>query len=458
MTPANIKIIGKGNIGDKAKQLLEKTPQLIQMGFHAPERTVLAEDYFDGFFQKNGLGKSFKSVDVIENLEAKIRRGSLTREEFETLQKVGFSYGKSPLVVRSSAEGDSRGTGIYKTEFCDNEIKAITPALKKVLASYFSENAVLFRKDSGAEKGFGIIIEPIIGQWLDDTFCPVLSGFAYTSTSKGEGYINVVPGIGCGVESRDGKKITKTSLKECEGNLKLYLENLENKKLDIVERIQYGKSVRIKNSINRINLFPFFNMMDEMEKAFGMPQYFEWAMTLEQGIPEYWIIQIADVAKKADIFEFGDLGEIMLNCYSVTGNGMKECSKITYVFNPDELDNLYKFNKENENYVLLYSSRLTTTFLGRAVDRLEYRHVSNAAVLIEQVDAPHAISPIAHWQGKLDVTKKLFGVLDTCDTESGNLDLFFRRLQKEGRMDVYPGKVKVVASERQDRMIVAAIA
>ncbi len=48
----DIEIIGNGNIGDKARQLVEKTPKLKEIGFYIPRRTVLAEDYFDGFFRE----------------------------------------------------------------------------------------------------------------------------------------------------------------------------------------------------------------------------------------------------------------------------------------------------------------------------------------------------------------------------------------------------------------------
>lgn len=44
----NIGVIGYGNIGDKARQLVEKTPKLREIGFYTPRITVLAEDRFSG--------------------------------------------------------------------------------------------------------------------------------------------------------------------------------------------------------------------------------------------------------------------------------------------------------------------------------------------------------------------------------------------------------------------------
>jgi len=90
---SGIEIIGKGNIGEKARQLTEKTPALIQLGFCTPRRVVLAEDYFDGFFQRNGFGRNLRDVQQVQDLEVKIRSGSLTSEEFQILRKVNNCYG-----------------------------------------------------------------------------------------------------------------------------------------------------------------------------------------------------------------------------------------------------------------------------------------------------------------------------------------------------------------------------
>ena len=52
----------------------------------------------------------------------------------------------------------------------------------------------------------GIIIEPLVGKKVNQYFFPVLSGFGFTSTTYDEGYVNVVPGCGCAVNSRYSDK------------------------------------------------------------------------------------------------------------------------------------------------------------------------------------------------------------------------------------------------------------
>lgn len=491
-----IEVIGNGNIGDKARQLVEKTPKLREIGFYTPRRTVLAEDYFDGFFQRNGLGANLRSVEVIENLEAKIRNGSLTREEFETLQRASSSYGKSPLAVRSSAEGDSRGTGTYKSEFTENQVGQVRKSVQIVLASYFSEDAIAFRRDAETGEGFGVMIEPIIGQEIDWCFAPVLSGFGYTSTSRGDGYINIVPGLGGGVDTRDGERITESTIRQFNGRLEDYIQTERDAMFSYFDakvkrksallrtdsdwsfdRSYTGKAYHAPNRYNKghvsrtslnfeeaglddalreLNLNPLFEMMKRMEDAFGKPHYFEWAMTIESGKPKYWITQIADISKRLDIMDFEDLGDIIFMGHTVTGTGAKECYKIANCWNPTDVDPLYQFNQQNQNYVLLYSSRLITAALG-GIRQLRYGDFSNASVFLEIQDARHTGDPVAHLGGQLDLTGKLFGILDYDAEIPPQWDKFQSKEVDESGIRVYQGKVKAVASERQNKIVVSAL-
>ena len=53
-----------------------------------------------------------------------------------------------------------------------------------LITSFFSEDAIAFRKDAKTGEGFGIMVEPIIGQDMDCCFAPVLSGFGYNVGAK----------------------------------------------------------------------------------------------------------------------------------------------------------------------------------------------------------------------------------------------------------------------------------
>ncbi len=475
----DFEVIGTGTIGDKAQQLYDKTARLKEIGFHVPRRTILAQDFFDGFFQRNELGDNMTDVEITADLEERIRKGSLTADQFETLQRVTASY-TGPLAVRSSAQGAARGTGTYTSEFSLNHAGKVGWQLRKVLASYFSESAVAFRRDSGSGEGFAVMIEPIVGQPVRWGKAPMYSGFGYTSTSKGVGYINMVSGMLGGVASREGSRITETFAQECDDDLLEMAYQLTRQKptleegplqklatdpsgyifMDDYERVGRG-AMKFPEGSERgrdyLKLLPFFDMMKRMEDAFATPQYFEWAVTVEEGKPQWYILQIADVAPKTDIFEFGADGDVIFDCHTVTGSGMTEATKIFNCWNPDDVGPLYEFNQHNDGYVLLFSSRLTTEgALGR-IRQLEYADFSNASVFVEIQDAVHTGDPVAHLGGQLDETGKLFGVLNFNSHHSPNFDLLRSREQDEYGSRVYQGKVKAIASEAQDRMQVITL-
>ena len=102
----------------------------------------------------------------------------------------------------------------------ENKFGIVRRTLQNVLASYFSQDAIAFRRDANTGEGFAIIVEPIIGQNIGDwCFAPVLSGFGYTSTSRGDGYVSVVPGLGGGVDTKEVEKISRMDLQKFKGNL-----------------------------------------------------------------------------------------------------------------------------------------------------------------------------------------------------------------------------------------------
>src|SRR5687767_1708850 len=161
-----LEIIGKGNIGDKAKQLIEKHQAIYEAGFHTPKGFVLAEGFLDPLIDR-------------------VRSGSFRHQQLEVINSICQTFGDSPLVVRSSAAGDARGTGIYQTVFTPNQPLRVQQAILEVVGSYLTESAESFRKDAQTGEGLGVIIQPLVGQELrEQTFGPIFSGFGYSSTSR----------------------------------------------------------------------------------------------------------------------------------------------------------------------------------------------------------------------------------------------------------------------------------
>ncbi|MCA9487246.1 hypothetical protein H6501_02820 [Candidatus Woesearchaeota archaeon] len=459
-----IEILGNGSVGDKAKQFQLKALDLSEIGWNIQKKFILAQDFLTELLQGQVLSS--------DSREPRIKNRQLFQHLSSSLSS---SFGNVPLAVRFSGDKDARGTGTYLTNFCT--LSNLEQALSEVLGSHSSEEALIFRKLAKAGETFGIIIEPIIGQRLGDVFSPIFSGFGYTSTLRGEGYLSIVPGLGGGVSSSEGEKIFASDLKESKGSLEEYLFGELEKMSSYLSPKKRRLSVLLRNFGSRelgflgdafdlkseevmktyfdfealgldtffrtLNLNPLFEMMESTERTFGTPQYFEWAMTLDnEAKAKYWITQIADCDKEVDSLEFEDFGDTLFLAHTVTGTGKKDCSDIICCWNQEDLKKLPTFNNSHSQYILMFSSRLSR------LGALHLKDFYNAAVLLELQDANHIGDPISHLVGKVKETGLYFGVLDYEGEIAPRWDIF------SGEETIYKGKLGVCASEAKNRLVI----
>lgn len=444
--PQNIdfEVIGSGTIGLKAEQLLQKTAKLREIGFKTPKRTALAQGFLE-------------DIDV------------------NVLQSVIDGYHHSPLAIRSSAAGDARGTGVYESVFVENDLKSVLEGVDKVMESYDSSAAVAFRRDAKTGEGMGILIEPMIGQEVEGLFLPLLSGYGYTSTLKDEGYLGIVPGFGGGVSVGGAEEITKSVFKERGGSFRDYIRSrlmeisdrtpLFNSALlgtDSSGRLSnnYGLFAYYKNKLSyqdmasrgqfgelvkRSELLPIFEMMKKMENVFGVPQYFEWAITNKGEDQSVWILQIADVSRNIDVLEFGDFGEVIIQGGGVMVSGEKEIDTIVYCTSYEELEALAKFNENSSNYLLIASQDLSSR-VRESKNRMGYSHINNASFLLE-------IGSIPHLKGLFESVNKPAAIISPANITEAFEDKFY----KGKELREMKGRFKVVASIRSGRMVVYEI-
>lgn len=353
----------------------------------------------------------------------------------------------------------------------------------------------MFRRDAKTRESFAVLIEPIIGQEVVEPyastrlFAPLLSGFGYTSTSKGEGYICVVPGLGGGVETREYERLTWRSLRQFDGELWKYIKSQRDTMLHDTSAIRYSSLLRttpeslsgdynllayhtpehgrkgstvnfafplhsLDDFMDAINMQSLFSMMERAETAFKKPQYFEWALTHIGGKTRYWITQIADVDPVRDLSEFVVPDNLIFTAHTVKGTGIRTCNRIAVCDNPSDVAKLADFNEKSNGYVLLYGSRLMSGALRKS---FQYWQISNASVFLEKPNNRRTTHPVAHFQGIVDMTRKLFGVLDYHGEHGLDWDSFDAKVVEDGGIKVYHGNVRVIASERQDKMYVAAL-
>jgi len=127
-------------------------------------------DFFDAFNKRSGVFDALERGASPEELQNLILRCKFNGNEFREISAIANRFSETPIAVRSSAHGDCRGTGIYESTFCVNngsELKnavALANAMKEVLASEFSEDAITFRKDLGLPGGMAVIVEPVFGK------------------------------------------------------------------------------------------------------------------------------------------------------------------------------------------------------------------------------------------------------------------------------------------------------
>ena len=231
-------IIGFGSIGAKAEELLRKTWAIERAGFDVNPRTVLAMGFFEAFKERRGINAALARGASSEELQQLVREGQFDEPEMKTFRRlvkqIHRDFRGIPLVVRSSAHGDCRGTGVYDSEFCINlndEVKTLddlAKAVKAVMISEFSESAIAFRKDLGLPEGVAVILEPVFGQRFKKhpdsgiiRFGPKYGGFGYTSGTDG-GYVFFAAGLpttavkGKGIKVKESDSRTPSGIQDDE--------------------------------------------------------------------------------------------------------------------------------------------------------------------------------------------------------------------------------------------------
>lgn len=193
---SNLEIMGGQILGEKAEMLQAHEPAIKEVGLEIPPTIVIAS----------------------ECVQAELSEG-LNAVTAENVRKASEKFNDKPfLVVRSSAEGDGIGNGVYDSRFATSNPEIVTREAELVIASFSSPHAKDFRRQARLGEDFALMIQPVIGQRLEassqyESFGPYLSGFGYTSTpSETGGYMNLVPGLGGGVDTAGGLFLTREKI------------------------------------------------------------------------------------------------------------------------------------------------------------------------------------------------------------------------------------------------------
>lgn len=488
MKQSVFEVVGGSAVGDKAGLMMEHESLVREVGLDIPPTTVLSSEMVQPALEQ-------LATDLEAGSEAIAGLGEMSVTATKRFSDAEF------LVVRSSAEGDGRGTGIYESMFATAGESAVSNAIISVLRSFHGPHAADFRRQIGAGNDFAIMVQPLVGQWLEDDrtwslFGPPLSGYGYSKTRFDEqGVINVIGGLGGGVDRDGGEQISPASLEiaskyhieEFDGPMSMlkYIKGIRQAEMyGEIERAQTDfrdqrplvthdelrslaalvladtgdpwqlESVGLsfenyRESDDDLGFAAFDSAMGAAVKTFephkllealrhmqdiaGYPLYIEWATQLdEQGLRPY-VVQISPVdASPRARLESALPQEIFVVGNNLRGHGEKTADKLVVCGNPQDVDLLRKFNREPGNEgYILIYSGHITSKARHGY--LNFGDFSNASVIIETGTAVHANgTALDHISGAMDLTGKLFA--NASHELSKYFDALYAALEKDGFM------------------------
>jgi hypothetical protein len=203
--------IGRGKIGGKAagmmlawKILQQEDPDGapdLRKGVVIPDSYFIGADVFYDFHALNDLdefmNQKYKTQEEIESDYPHIQQayvgGTFPEDVAAGLRGLLTEVGNAPLIVRSSSLlEDNFGfsfAGKYDSYFCPNQgtleenLEALTGAIRRVYASVLSPHALLYRQRMGLvdyDERMAILIQKVQGERYRDYFFPALAGVGFS--------------------------------------------------------------------------------------------------------------------------------------------------------------------------------------------------------------------------------------------------------------------------------------
>ena len=408
-------------------------------------------------FSYDELKKIFLKKDLSESMMAKLK---LFLEKVKVPLAVRSS-GMFEDSISESFSGIYQTFLIPNNQPTDEErLKFLTDAIKLVYASVYSKHAksyfeaINYRID---DERMAILIQEIAGNQFGDAYFPHVSGVAQSynfypiSRFKPEDGI-CVAGVGLGKYVIDAEKAFRfspkfpkvdiidpeTQLKDSQSFLyaidmkknavNLYEgEDITLKKINISDVEEFGvldsiasvwdpQDNKMKAGLNfpgprvinfagllKYDEFPFAKvlarLLEIIESSMGLPVEIEFALTLNEDNPAFYILQMKPLIKSSEFFSIDedeiDTDELLLYTERGMGNGKIDYIKDIIFIDPDKFnkaetvqmaDEIEKLNNEmikaGKHYILIGPGRWGTRdrWLGIPV---QWTQISNAKIIVE---------------------------------------------------------------------------
>jgi len=232
--------IGQGKIGGKSAGMLLAARVLQEVGddeirtcLHIPASYFVGADITYGFMSLNSLmhwgDQKYKEEEQIRleypQLQEVFVAGVFPADILESLRGLLDEVGTQPIIVRSSSLlEDNFGTsfaGKYESHFCPNQgtpeenLDQLTYAIKRIYASIFHPDALLYRRAKGLQdydERMAILIQAVEGERFGRYFLPHASGVAFSRNlyrwspqiRREDGFVRLVWGLGTRAVDRVG--------------------------------------------------------------------------------------------------------------------------------------------------------------------------------------------------------------------------------------------------------------
>ncbi len=213
--------------------LLEKKDPELEEYIRVPDTWYLNSGVFSEFLDRNNLYLfhtfKYKDREAIEKefarIEEKFRFANFAPEVVDDFRKILEEIGEHPIIIRSSSMlEDSFGlafSGKYLSIFLTNQgdietrLSNFIVGLKKVFASIFGPDPILYRRDHGLldyDERMAMVVQRVVGRRFGDYFFPFASGVMFSRNvyawnpkiRKEEGLVRLVLGLGTRAVDRVG--------------------------------------------------------------------------------------------------------------------------------------------------------------------------------------------------------------------------------------------------------------
>jgi hypothetical protein len=428
--------------GEKYDQLLVAKPYIESAGFGVPEMYGLPQSILDKVLFASSLpsiAEADRSEFGIHDVQKQIVLPPDLLDHVVEVSRGLAGVFAGPLVMRSSGNGDAIGVGVYSSSVFSDNARSARDAFAKVVASYFSNEAIIYRQRAEIESGFAMFMQPLVGTAQEGVseyrpsetaqiFDTLLSGNARIGTPRSpRGSMKLQPGHGCAVaipglpafdfadtwlDDGSAERSSAEVIVNNTGHRYTVANSAETnimyvKKAESGWKEDYGEysSTNRSSQLESLTIGALKEQLSRIHDVLGnRPAYYEFVVRNGDNGEELYVVQKGDLQVRDASVEItidnARKEDILLNNMVVeAGNGYSPVFKTIVCFEGESNFDLYAFD-ETEAAQNGYLLALRAEKIDK-VNPINVRRLKNARaiVTIESKGRSHTTRPEEHVAG-----------------------------------------------------------